>query len=74
LAQEADAPIAVLAFSGTEKVSKNLPFRKTEVTIEILEIIDRKDVQGTSINELADRTRATVAQYFTGKGIYVDEE
>lgn len=73
LAQEADVPIAVLAFSGTERVSKNLPFRKTEVTIEVLEVVEREDVQKAALNDLADRTRTTVAQYFAGKGVYIDE-
>ena len=31
IAQRADAPIAIVAISGTEKVSKNYPLHKTDV-------------------------------------------
>ena len=56
LAQKANAPIVVLATKGTEKISKNAPFRKTRVDMEVLEVLDANRVQSMSLDELCAYT------------------
>lgn len=67
LAKYADAPIAVMTTKGTESVSKNFPFRKTQVEMEILEIIDRETVETLSVDELSERCRALIETHLYGE-------
>lgn len=60
LAQKANAPIVIMSTKGTERVSKNLPFRSTKVEMEILEVIDAGMVQEKTINELCDYAHSVV--------------
>lgn len=56
LAKNANAPIVVLSTNGTEKISKNVPFRKTCVEMEVLEVIDKERVQAMTNEELCAYT------------------
>lgn len=56
LAQKANAPVVVLSTKGTERISKNVPFRKTRVDMEVLEVIDAARVQEMSLDELCAYT------------------
>lgn len=56
LAQSAHAPVVVLATTGTEKISKNVPFRTTRVRMEVLEVISADRVQSMSTDDLCAYT------------------
>ena len=60
LAQKAEAPIAVMAVKGSELVGRRAPFRRTDVEIEVLEIIDRETVMALTPDELAEKTRSII--------------
>jgi len=57
IAQKADAPIVVLAIRGTEHIHKNAPFRKTEVYLDVAEVIPANDVNDMKTAEIGDRVR-----------------
>lgn len=60
IAQRAGAPLVIAAVKGTEKIRENLPFRRTEVTMEILEVLEPERVKAMSTNELSDYTRQKI--------------
>jgi len=60
LAKKADAPIVVMVTKGTENISKNVPFRATNVELNILSVIDRETVQTLTQEELRDRVQEIV--------------
>ena len=60
LAQSASAPIVILTTKGTASVSKNFPFRKTHVEMEIHEVMDAATVASKTVEELSAYTRAVI--------------
>jgi len=63
IAQKAKVPVAVAAIQGTEKVRKNFPFRRTDVKLDILEVIPAEEVTAANTQELAARCRARIAAH-----------
>lgn len=63
LAQNANAPVAILVTRGTERMFKRIltpGLVKTE--LEVLEVLDSKTVQGMSVEELTLYTRNVIAK------------
>ncbi len=54
IAQKAGADIVVLTVSGTEKVHKNYPFRRSDVYIEILEVLDSERVKSDKTDVIGE--------------------
>lgn len=63
LAQSANAPVVVLATTGTEKVSKNVPFRATKVKMQVLEVLDADRVQSMTTDELCTYTHDLIERH-----------
>ena len=62
-AQKAHVPVVIMATEGTELVKKNFPFRRTHVTLTILECIDGETVRSMKTSELADHTKALLLEH-----------
>ena len=60
LAEKANAPIAVMTTKGTECVTKELFWKRTEIEMEILEVWTPADIAGVSHNDLAARAQELV--------------
>lgn len=60
LAKKAKCPIVVMVTKGTQNVSKNFPLRRTNVSMNVLEVIDADTVQAMSLSELSEKIRETV--------------
>ncbi len=61
IAQKASVPIAVISVSGTEQIHRNIPFRATDVYLDVLEVIPtehvinaKRDTIGNTIHQLLD--------------------
>lgn len=52
IAKKAGAPIGVIAVSGTNRIAKNFPFHKTDVYLDVLEVIPAEDVKDASTHIL----------------------
>ena len=62
-AQKAGKPIVVSTIDGTENIFRNIKrFRKTVVTIKILETIDADRVKSEKTTELSDYCAALMAK------------
>lgn len=61
IAQKAEAPIAVLCITGTEKIAKQTPFRQTDVYLDVLEVFSgakakeaKTEMIGTAVRRLIE--------------------
>ena len=57
IAQKAGAPIAVVQTTGTENIAKNLPFKKSVVEFNVLEVISKERVASMKSAEIGDEIR-----------------
>ena len=62
IAQKANVPIIAVALRGTEKISKNYIRRRTDVYIDVVDIISAEDVQKMKTDELGDRIKASLME------------
>ena len=68
IAQKAERPIAITVIEGTEKVFKNiLRFRRSRITIRILEVLDTERVKSTKSSELGEYAFSLMSSSFTDK-------
>lgn len=58
VAQKAKVPVVLMTTEGTEKIMKNFPFRRTEVTLRILDVVPVERVTATKTTELGRDARA----------------
>ena len=57
IAQKADAPIVVAAISGTEKIHKNAPWKRTVVHFDIVDVISAEEIKDKSSHEIGDMVK-----------------
>lgn len=68
IAQKADRPIVIAVIEGTEKILKNiLRFRRSHITIRILEVMDTEKVRSTRSSELGEYAFTLMDSSFTDK-------
>ncbi len=60
IAKKAERPIVVMAISGTEQIAKNVLRRRTEVYLDIAEVIPAEEVVGLRPNAIGERVRAAL--------------
>ncbi|MBQ8351195.1 MAG: 1-acyl-sn-glycerol-3-phosphate acyltransferase [Clostridia bacterium] len=63
LAKKAEAPLVIMATKNTETITKNFPWRRTRVDLEILRVLDRETVAALSAKELSAIAREEIEQY-----------
>lgn len=56
-AQRAKADIVVIALSGTEKIAKNYPFRRSDVYLKVADVIDGCEAQSLTSAQIGERVR-----------------
>lgn len=57
IAQKAKAPVVVMAVRNTDRIAKNFPWRRTDVYMDILEVIDAERVHELKTSEIGDEVR-----------------
>ncbi len=57
IAQKAEAPIVVLCVTGTEKISKRTPFRRTDVYLDVLEVFSGTKIKETKTEMIGTAVR-----------------
>ena len=62
IAQRANVPVAVACVRDTEKASRRLFLRPTEVYLDILELIPAEQVKAMSTHELAEHSRGLMLE------------
>lgn len=54
IAKHTNAPIIITSFMGTENIHKNFPFKRTKVTLKIIEILYPENYQDMIVKEISD--------------------
>ena len=57
IAQKAEAPIVILCVTGTEKISKRTPFRRTDVYLDVLEVFPAQGIKETKTEMIGTAVR-----------------
>ena len=63
IAQKAKVPVVVAAIQGTENVGKNFPFRRTDVQLDVLEVIPAEKVKAMTTQDLSAYCRNRIAEH-----------
>jgi len=63
IATKAGCPLVIVGISGTEKLSKNFPFRRTPITIRVLETIPSDEVASAKSTDLAAHAEKTIGDW-----------
>lgn len=63
IAQKAEKPLVISAVSGTESISRNIwRFKRSVVTMTVIEVLDAQTVKGTKTAELCDHAASLMEQ------------
>ena len=62
IAQKANVDIAVVSLTGTENIHKNFPWRKTDIYVDVLEIIPAKEIKGVKTEVIGSRVEALLRE------------
>ena len=57
IAQKAEAPIAVLSITGTERIAKRTPFRRTDVYLDVLDVFSGEKLNGAKTELIGTAVR-----------------
>lgn len=60
IAQKAETPIVLLCVTGTEKISKRTPFRRTDVYLDVLEVFSAQGIQETKTEMIGTAVRRLI--------------
>ena len=58
-----NAPIVIVGVSGTEKIHKNIPWKRTHVYMEVLEVLSSEQVQAMRTNEIGKITEEKLLEF-----------
>ena len=67
IAQKADVPIVVLSITGTEKIAKATPFRRTDVYLDVLEVMSAEFVKENSTAAIGDQVQQLLLAHLENK-------
>lgn len=67
IAQQAEVPIVVLSITGTERIHKNYPFRRSDVHLNVLEVLKAEEIKGKRANEIGNHVRELIGRQFHEK-------
>ena len=67
IAQRAEAPIVIVAISGTEKVSKNYPLHKTDVYVDVLDVLSAEWVKTAQTDDIGELVKDKLYKHLSEK-------
>ena len=63
-----NAPIVIVGVSGTEKIHKNTPWKRTHVYLEVMRTLSTEEVQSMRTNELGKITEENLLKFLEEHG------
>lgn len=67
IAQKANSSIVVILVTGTEKVHKSFPFHKTDVCIEVVDVISNNDIKLSTTSKIGQRVSNKLFEKIDGR-------
>lgn len=62
IAQKANVDIAVVSLVGTEKIHENYPWRRTDIYVDVLQIIPAHEIKGVKTDVIGSRVEALLRE------------
>ena len=62
IAQKANVDIAVVSLIGTEKIHKNFPWHRTDVYVDVLEVIPAAEIKGVKTEIIGSRVESLLRE------------
>lgn len=62
IAQKANVDIAVVSLVGTEKIHENYPWRRTDIYVDVLQIIPAHEIKGVKTDMIGSRVEALLRE------------
>jgi len=60
VAKKADAPVVVVRIRETDKIHKNLPFRRSDVYYDVVDVIKPGDPEWKNVHMISERAREAI--------------
>ena len=67
IAQKAEVPIVVMTVKGTYEIQKNFPWKRSDVDMDIIGVLQPEEIKGVKTNLLADRIAEMMLNNLEGK-------
>lgn len=67
IAQKANVPVVVVALNGTEKIRKNAPWRRTDVYLEVLDVLSADYVKESTTAKMGEQIQQMLLDHLEGK-------
>lgn len=62
IAKKANSPIVVAVLRNTEQISKHAPFKRTDVYLDFVEVLDKEYVISNNTSDISERARTLIQQ------------
>lgn len=62
IAQKANVDIAVVSLTGTEKIHKNFPWCRTDIYVDVLEVIPASEIKGVKTEIIGSRVETLLRE------------
>ncbi|MBR4820222.1 MAG: 1-acyl-sn-glycerol-3-phosphate acyltransferase, partial [Clostridiales bacterium] len=62
IAQKANVPVVVLTIQGSEKISKNYPWKSTKIRLKVVGIMDAEHVKAGKTSDISEEAREMIAK------------
>ena len=66
--QKANVPLVVMTVTGTEQIHKNTPFKRTNVHLDIIDVIPAEHINDMRTNDLCEMVRQEIADHLKELG------
>lgn len=67
IAQKANVPVVVVALSGTEKIRKNTPWHRTDVYLDVLDVLPADYVKQTTTAKMGEQIQQMLLDHLEDK-------
>lgn len=62
IAQKAKTAVAVVAVTGTDRIRKNIPFRKSDVYVDVLEVLPAQEICAMKTEQIGQQVRQLLTE------------
>lgn len=68
IAEKADVPLVVITMTNCQKICRNFPFRKTDISLDVAEVIPQEEIRRAKCRTLSERVRRVMEESLRKNG------